>query len=134
MVETVLLIDDDKATQYIHKRVVDKHNDFKNVLTFFGGDIALTYLKSINVSFIKKPQLILLDLNMPSMNGWEFIEAYNQLDNEIIEHSKLIILTTSNDPRDISRSKSIKGVSDYIIKPLSFEKLNQILEMYFVNS
>ncbi|WP_405207393.1 response regulator [Aquimarina sp. LLG6339-5] len=134
MVETVLLIDDDKATQYINKRIITKHHDFKNVLTFLGGDIALSYLKSINVSFIKKPQLILLDLNMPSMNGWEFIEAYNQLDDEIIEHSKLIILTTSTDPRDISRSKNIKGVSDYIIKPLSNEKLDLILESYFVNS
>ncbi|WP_108803845.1 response regulator [Aquimarina sp. Aq107] len=133
MVETVLLIDDDKATQYIHKRIITKHNDFKNVLTFLGGDIALTYLKSINVSFIKKPQLIFVDLNMPSMNGWEFIEAYNKLGDDIIKHSKLMILTTSSNPNDISRSKTVKGVSDYIVKPLSNQKLDHILKTYFVN-
>lgn len=134
MVETVLLIDDDKATQYIHKRIINKHTNFKNVLTFLNGEIALTYLNTINVDFIKKPQLILLDLNMPIMDGWDFIKAYNQLDDEIIAHNKLIILTTSSDPDDVLRSKNIRGVSDYIVKPLSAEKLDQILESYFVKS
>ncbi|RKM92771.1 response regulator, partial [Aquimarina sp. AD10] len=124
MVETVLLIDDDKATQYVHKRIITKHNKFKNILTFLSGSIALDYLKSINVNFTKKPQLIFLDLNMPGMNGWEFIEQYNGLCNSITRGNKLIILSTSNDPIDISRSREIDNVNDFISKPLSIAILD----------
>ncbi len=131
MVETVLLIDDDKATRYIHKTIIAKHNKFKNILTFPGGKIALQYLRSINVNFIQKPQLILLDLNMPSMNGWEFLEEYKLLDDNLIQHTKLIILTSSIDPSDIERSKNIRGVNGYINKPLTQQKLDTILETYF---
>ncbi|KZS39153.1 hypothetical protein AWE51_11385 [Aquimarina aggregata] len=133
MVETVLLIDDDKATQYVHKRIITKHNKFKNILTFLSGSIALDYLKSINVNFTKKPQLIFLDLNMPGMNGWEFIEQYNGLCNSITRGNKLIILSTSNDPIDISRSREIDNVNDFISKPLSTAILDKVLETHFVD-
>ncbi|AXT61054.1 response regulator [Aquimarina sp. AD10] len=133
MVETVLLIDDDKATQYVHKRIITKHNKFKNILTFLSGSIALDYLKSINVNFTKKPQLIFLDLNMPGMNGWEFIEQYNGLCNSITRGNKLIILSTSNDPIDISRSREIDNVNDFISKPLSIAILDKVLETHFVD-
>ncbi len=134
MVETVLLIDDNKATLYIQKKIMLQHDQFRNVLTFSGGNLALQYLKTISVNFIKKPQLILLDLNMPSMNGWEFIEEYNQLDNNIIDHTRLIVLTTSNNPDDISRSKNVKGINEFMKKPLSKPMLDKILKNYFINS
>ncbi|WP_160114759.1 response regulator [Aquimarina sp. AU474] len=133
MVETVLLIDDNKATLFIQKKIMLQHDKFRNILTFSEGSLALEYLKMISVNFIKKPQLILLDLNMPSMNGWEFIEQYNQLDNNIIDHTRLVVLTTSHHPENISRSKNVKGINEFMEKPLSKPMLDRILENYFMN-
>lgn len=131
MIETVLLIEDDSATRYINKRIINKHGKFNTIVAFPGGNKALEYLKSLDIGYDEKPQLIFLDLNMPSMNGWQFINEYARLDKDIIEQIKLIILTTSNDPHDINRSKKIAEVHDYINKPLTFPILDKVLETHF---
>lgn len=132
MVETVLLIDDNISTLYIQKRMLSKHGKFNSVLTFSEANIALDYLRAISLNFIKKPQLILVDLDMPLMNGWEFIEEYNQLAEDVIAHTRLFILTTSNNPTDVEKSKEVKGVSSFIKKPLSKQDLDNILKVYFM--
>lgn len=131
MVETVLMIDDDKATIFINKRIINRHNKFNNVVSALGGVEGLKYLKSIDKNDDKKPQLIFLDLNMPCMSGWDFIEEYKNLDQEIINGVKLIILTTSSDPKDISKSKKMDTVNGFINKPLSLLSLDKVYETHF---
>ena len=73
-----------------------------------------------------KPNLIFLDINMPAMNGWEFIEEFKKLDPVFTEDIKIVLLTTSNNPEDFERSKQIELVSEYINKPLSKEILEDL--------
>ncbi len=134
MVDTVLIIDDDEASVFLHKRIISQHNKFRNIVVAEGGIEGLEYLKSIADDFAKKPQLIFLDLNMPVMNGWEFIKEYILLDNNITQDIKLVILSTSTDPNDISKSKKIDQVTDFISKPLSLQALDKVIETHFIDS
>ena len=78
-----------------------------------------------------QPDLIFLDINMPGMNGWEFLEEYNKLDKEIQSRVMVIMLTTSDNPDDSMRAKTWGFVSDYITKPLTKERLKDIIDAHF---
>jgi CheY-like chemotaxis protein len=72
-----------------------------------------------------------LDINMPGMNGWEFLKEYNQLENKLQSKVIVIMLTTSDNPDDESKAKTWDFVSDYITKPLTKEKMEVIVNKYF---
>ena len=75
-----------------------------------------------------QPDLIFLDINMPGMNGWEFLEEYNRLNKKLHGQVIIIMLTTSDNPDDAERSKTWNFISDYITKPLTHEIMNNIIK------
>ncbi|PKP36958.1 MAG: hypothetical protein CVT98_06740 [Bacteroidetes bacterium HGW-Bacteroidetes-15] len=79
----------------------------------------------------KLPDLILLDINMDGMNGWEFLKEYNLLAKELQSKVIIIMLTTSENSDDIKRAKSENYVSDFITKPMTKTKMNTIIGKYF---
>ena len=127
----VLLIDDDKATNFFNKMVVKRHGGFNEVKSVESGIDALIYLKSIKEDLNLKPDLIFLDINMPGMNGWEFLGEFVKLDQSITSDIKVILLSTSSDPADVERAIKKHPVTDYINKPLSFPLLNEVLSKHF---
>lgn len=127
----VLLIDDDKATNFFNKMVVNRHGGFDEVESVESGYDALDYLKSVNDKTDLKPDLIFLDINMPGMNGWEFLSEFVKLDQSITSDIKVILLSTSSDPADVKRAIKKHPVTDYINKPLSFLLLNEVLSKHF---
>jgi len=115
----VLLIDDDRLTSFYNEKVVNKHSAFKEVVSVNSGTNALKYLRDAFEGKTIKPELIFLDINMPAMNGWEFLIEFNKLDKEYTESIKVILLTTSSNPDDYLRSKENNLVTDFINKPLN---------------
>ncbi|MBQ4804032.1 response regulator [Aquimarina sp. MMG015] len=130
-VTCVLLIDDDKATNFFNERVVTKHNSFDNVNTVQSGKAALEYLSKVENREVIKPDLIFLDINMPAMNGWEFLIEFAKLNKAITEGIKVILLSTSSNPDDVNESIKNHSVDDFINKPLSLDLLDNVMQKHF---
>lgn len=129
----VLLIDDDNILNFVNCRLFNKIG-FSRVVCSQNGRQALDYMiknyTAQEENHEKRTVLVLLDLNMPYMDGWEFLEAFRDVKHRFISQIKIFILTSSFNPDDLERSKSYKEVVDYINKPLSPERISQILETY----
>ncbi|WP_299212193.1 response regulator [uncultured Aquimarina sp.] len=133
-VTCVLLIDDDKATNFFNERVVTRHNSFDNINTVQSGKAALEYLTNVKNQTAMKPDLIFLDINMPAMNGWEFLIEFAKLDKSTTEGIKVILLSTSSNPDDVNESIKNHSVDDFINKPLSLDLLDNVIEKHFSKS
>jgi CheY-like chemotaxis protein len=128
-----MLVDDNHNDNFFHEREIKKNNSETIVITKNTGKDALYYLKEKKVSDHLQPDLIFLDINMPGMNGWEFLQEYNQLDKELQSRVIVIMLTTSDNPDDKVKAKTWNFVSDYITKPLTKEKMQDIINKYFIS-
>jgi CheY-like chemotaxis protein len=126
-----MLVDDDQNDNYFHSREIKKTNLAIVILTKNSGMEALEYLKSKNDTNNIQPELIFLDINMPQMNGWEFLQEYNRLDKELQSGKIIMMLTSSKNPDEVRRAMTFSVVSDYISKPLTKEILEDIIKNYF---
>jgi CheY-like chemotaxis protein len=122
--KSVLLVDDDYISNFIADHLLQKFSVCDNVMFCRNGDEALRYLKETDVF----PELIFLDINMPVMDGFEFIEAFQHY-NMDKNTTRIIIYTSSFSQKDIQILKNI-GFQDFIIKPLTEEKLLNILKLF----
>jgi len=127
----IMLIDDNKDDNFYHERIIKKNNKAEVVITKQSGREALEYLKNKNVQESAHPDLIFLDINMPGMNGWEFLEEYNKLDKEFQGQIIIVMLTTSENPDDKAKAKALNILSDFKTKPLTKEMLDEIIDKYF---
>lgn len=128
--DCILLIDDDIATNFISKKVIERVSITSHIETVLNGREAIDYLtkdgKYKNLD-CPKPQLILLDVNMPIMDGWEFIEMYKKLDENYKANIKIIMLTTSLNPDDKKRAEKVAEISEFRYKPLTVDIFNEII-------
>jgi len=132
----VLLVDDDEPTNFLHSIILDESEVSNKVLAFQWGQEALNYLAQKNGYALKNteypiPDLILLDINMPKMNGWEFVDEYKKLSPDLLSRVKLIMLTTSTNPDDEIRARSIAQIHDFQSKPLTTEGLEEMVCKHF---
>jgi CheY-like chemotaxis protein len=116
----VMLIDDDEMTNMIHSVIMSRMGASMEASPFTQAQVALTYLESHPE---KWPDVIFLDINMPVMDGWGFLDAYQNIGCT----AKLFMLTSSIDPRDVTRALSYPEVEDFVSKPLTIEILRQKL-------
>ena len=126
-----MLVDDDPDDNFFHERVIKKSDAANTVIAKQTGMAALEYLTSKSDHSDTHPDLIFLDINMPGMNGWEFLEEYNKLDKQLQSHAVVVMLTTSGNPDDRMKAELLSGVSDFKTKPLTREMLAEILGKYF---
>jgi CheY-like chemotaxis protein len=126
--KSIMLIDDNSDDNFFHEREIKKSNPENFVVINNSGAKALEYLKS---SEHPPTDLILLDINMPGMNGWEFLKEYDSLDVQLKNHTIVMMLTTSDNDDDRLRTKAFPSVSAYITKPLTRAKVNDIIDVFF---
>jgi PAS domain S-box-containing protein len=123
----IYLIDDDPIVNIVSKKIIEKTEFAEKIEVFKDASLALQQLNKIFESDAKEfPDIIFLDINMPEMNGWEFLDRFEKLSEEIKQNCKVFMLTSSIDPSDVKKSQSYSSVKDFIIKPLSKEKLTNL--------
>ena len=127
-VKNVFLIDDDATFVFLTKRIINTTGILTNISEFCDGQEAIQFLKA-NVNNVEVlPDIIFLDLSMPIMDGWEFLEEYALVEPQIKKGNRLYIFSSCISPHDIERAKQFSMVTDFIIKPLFKEKFIELIE------
>jgi len=114
----IFLVDDDQTANFINEMQINRFSNNFNILTFTCAKQALEALKNI----IKMPEFIFLDIDMPNLNGWEFIDHFKKLKIS----SKIVMVTSSLDPSDKLKAKGLNEVVAFIEKPLVKSHLEPI--------
>lgn len=127
----ILLIDDNEADNFFHKMVIEKSKTAEKVVAINSAIDALKYLKSKQDGDFPHPCLIFLDINMPKMNGWEFLEEYKKLPAEQKAKVMVVMLTTSCSPDAKEKANLNKDVRAFQTKPLTQEVLDNLIEEFF---
>ena len=131
-IKSILLVDDDEATNYIHEVVIKRFDPDIQVIAVENGQEAVEYLQSINENGSHPcPDLILLDINMPIMNGWEFLANYKNLPLNQKGDIIVVMLTTSLNPDDKLRAEQIEEIDDFANKPLTKDLFTEIANKFF---
>jgi len=130
----VLIIDDDEPTNFFTNVILEESGCVNHVKMLQSGKEALDYLVACEKAeadavTCPSPDLIFLDINMPVMDGWEFINEYRKL--KIQERVIVVMLTTSLFAEDKEKAEAMREISGFENKPLTVEKINKILEKYF---
>jgi len=126
-----MLIDDNKDDNFFHQIIIKKMNITERIEIALNGEEAINFLKNENKT---PPELIFLDINMPKMNGWEFMAAYKDLSNEQKAKVVVVMLTTSTNPEDKKRAELFSEITGFNSKPLSEEMIIEILEQFFLSN
>ncbi|TGE29877.1 response regulator [Hymenobacter metallicola] len=128
----VLLVDDDPITNFLNQRLLDELGLAEKLLVALNGKEAIALIEEncASSSPADCPALVLLDVNMPVMNGFDFLDAYEQLEAAQQHPSVIIMLTTSLHPRDVQRVEAL-NIAGFLNKPLTKEKVEGILQAHF---
>jgi CheY-like chemotaxis protein len=127
-IDTLFLIDDDSIYQFLTKKVIEETKIVDQIKIFSNGLEAIEFLDSVKDIPNKLPDIILLDLSMPIMDGWEFLDEYVLMKPRFNKKITLYIVSSSIAPSDIEKARSISAVSDFIVKPITKEKLMAIIK------
>jgi len=123
---TSCLIDDDFIHQFGMKRMIQRYQPDLGVIEFSNGLDAINFFKEPRNNE-EIPEVIFLDINMPVMNGWEFMDEFVKIRAGLQKKIDIYILSSSTDSLDIQKAKSNPGIKDYIVKPLSPDFIKHIL-------
>jgi CheY-like chemotaxis protein len=127
-IELAFIVDDDEIYVFGLKKMLSIHNICKNILIFSNGYEALKYIKPLLSSDTGLPDVILLDINMPIMDGWQFLDEFIKIKPSIQKKITIYMVSSSINPADINKAKSYEEVSDYFVKPIRLNDLSKILE------
>lgn len=125
MEKRVLLIDDDEVSNFICSRLLERSGFAQEVIVTLNARSALDYLQDCD-DVRNWPDVILLDINMPVMDGWDFLAAYKQLDAQARSQTRLFLFSSSCHEEDVARSKTYDDVEEYLFKPLTREIIDHI--------
>jgi CheY-like chemotaxis protein len=126
--DKVLVIDDDPIYNYSLQILLTNHQMAKDFFTsFIDAEEAILFLEQHSADAAQLPDVIFLDISMPMMSGWEFLEEYKELSKQFCKPVELFVVSSSINRGDILRAKSYKEVSDYITKPLTSQVLQKMM-------
>ena len=127
---TAMLIDDNEIDNFINMKMIEGCNFASRVYVHTNGRSALEFLKNIvrmgEENIFLFPEVIFLDLNMPIMDGYQFVDEFEKISETLKGKTKIVVLTTSLNPSDFERSKKYPSITKYINKPLSCALIDSI--------
>lgn len=127
-VEIACIIDDDPIYIHCTKRIMQLADVCESFLIFHNSKEALDRLSAIIANGENLPELILLDLNMPVMDGWEFLDEFTKV--PAAQKITIYIVTSSIDPADVKKAKQYDNVNNYLVKPVTVDILKEILSNF----
>lgn len=125
--ETIMIIDDNTIDLYISSRLIIKNCFGKKVLEYSDAKEALKYLQDNQDNIAGLPQVIFVDIYMPLMSGFEFMEAYDELSAVLKNNCRTYIISSTIDDADILRARRDKNVVSFQVKPINKEFLDRII-------
>ncbi|RZL17087.1 MAG: response regulator [Pedobacter sp.] len=123
----LLVIDDDDINIFIIKKIVAKTGFNVEMISKNNGQLAIDYLATLKDDPERFPHLMLIDINMPVLNGWEFLETYDK--SGFTLKADMYMLSSSVYENDIEKAKTFKAIKGFISKPLSVERLTELLKL-----
>src|SRR6202047_776042 len=127
---SVLLVDDDEINNFISIKLIKKALLSTEIMACLNGKYAIDQLVEVQKKDPSKlPDYILLDINMPIMNGWEFLDEYKRLNIDPSGKTKIFIISSSVFSNDINKARSYPLVKDFISKPLNVDKIKELFEV-----
>jgi CheY-like chemotaxis protein len=135
MLNKILCVDDDQITLMLCKKVIERSTFANEIITLQNGEEAFNYFKDLSVEIANKidvdyPKLVFLDLNMPIIDGWEFLDSYLANKFHEVFSTNFIVLSSTIDPLDYMKSKTYPFVIDFIAKPITKEILETLKERF----
>ena len=124
----ICIIDDDDVYQYTITKAIKKNSIVKKILVFSDGKEGIDFLIDNIANVEDIPDIIFLDINMPIMDGWQFLEQYVKLKPRVGKKVTIYMISSSVDPIDVKRAKAMSEISDYLIKPIKSEQVSEIIE------
>jgi CheY-like chemotaxis protein len=122
------VVDDDIVYTMGIKRLLKRINQIEEVAFFDNGKQALDELIANKDNLEQLPNVILLDINMPVMDGWEFLKAYTKAKTQLSKEIIIYMISSSINPSDIERAKTFEDITEYLEKPVTLEDLQQMME------
>jgi CheY-like chemotaxis protein len=126
----VMLIDDNEIDNLINQKMIEAANITQNIFTHTGARSAIEFLRNIEkLNSVAKdvlPEIIFLDIDMPLMDGFQFLDEFEKLSDVTKNKCKIVMLTSSINPQDVNKSKKYNYVKKYINKPLTQENLEKL--------
>lgn len=124
----IYLIDDDDVYQFTFVRALGEYVTDSNIKVFPDGEAALSFIQDNLGCPEVLPSVIFLDINMPMMDGWDFMESYTSLKSVIPVQPRIYMVSSSIDVNDVERAKSLEYVTDYLTKPIDLDDLERIVK------
>lgn len=123
-----MLVDDDEVTNYLNEAILVASAHFKSPLLFSDSLFALDFIQKIRSGLNDQPlpNLFLVDINMPNLDGFEFVEQLQEIHPKIMDEAVVCFLTTSNHSKDYRRAKAL-GIDFYIEKPLKMKDIKRLI-------
>jgi two-component system, chemotaxis family, chemotaxis protein CheY len=124
----VALVDDDKIFQLTASKTIRALDLTDQILQFQNGEDALQFLSDNSENTDSLPDYIFLDINMPLVDGWMFLQDFAEIKQNLQKQISIYMVSSSIDPRDVNRARTIQDVTDYVVKPVTKEKFIELLQ------
>lgn len=133
MLNKILCVDDDPITLMLCRKVITRANFSRHTDSAQNGEDALHYFDNLILQENEEefPELIFLDLNMPVMGGWEFLDNFSNSYAHFFPNTKVIVLSSTIDPQDVQNAKTYPMVLDFMSKPITMEMLEELKAGYY---
>lgn len=127
-INLLCVVDDDEIYTFLIKRIIKLAQVAENTIFFKNGQEALEFFIEHKTKPEELPELILLDINMPILDGWQFMDGFSQLASRLEKDITVYMISSSEDQDDYERAKSISRIKDFVRKPIDKDVLIELVE------